>query len=300
MEWTKTVLGHQQRINEQALRRAIRSGNLERIARVVNPVKLSRSIVRAVQPPIRRTVQAAGQGSARILSAHGIEATFSAAHANVVRIAREQAAELVVGVPKETRSIIAEVIARAAERGLTTLEQSRAIRELVGLPPNWAKAPAALADELTAGRAAAATSRRLSAATKQRIRSTIRRGAVTPEFVREVTAEYTRSLINLRAQTIARTETLRAAHAGTLESWVQARLQGVLPASTRKWWMVTRDERLSPEHARIPSMNPKGRRITDPFVTTEGLHQAPPSRPNCRCTVVLGFGGVRPPGAEPV
>ncbi len=296
--WTKTVLGHQSRINEAALRAAITTRSLDRIARVVGAADLQRGMQSALTQPFVAGAQAAGQRGAEILREYGIGAQFNAAHPDVIQFARQHAAEAVVGVAKETKRVIAEVIARGAERGLTVVEQARAIREVVGLPPNWAQAPALRADELRAGQTAAATARRLSAATKQQIRAAIRTGKVTDAFVRKVQDEYTASLINRRALTIARTESIRVAHHGLQEGWRQAQAQGVLPPSTRKFWIVTPDERLSPEHARIPSMNPKGRKIEEAFVTTEGLHMYPPSRPNCRCGVALAFGGRAPRQAQ--
>lgn len=307
--WTQSVLRHQAQIDLAALRSAIASKNVANIEAVVAASKLQQTAGRALREPFASAAQAAGSGSAAILKANGIAASFNVVHPNVVNFAREQAASMVVGIPAETKQVIAEVIALGAQHGLTVAEQARAIREVVGLPPPWAAAPVSLAREIRAGEAAAATSRRLSAAAKQQIRSKIAAGTVTDAFVNEMTAQYAASLINRRALNIARTETLRASHHGLTESWKQAQQQGVLPTTARRFWIVTPDDRLSPEHASIPGLNPNGRGMDEPFETTEGPYMYPPSRPNCRCSVGLlpnvpeGFdvtGGVVTEEAEPL
>lgn len=296
--YTQAVLKHQRSVSTTALRTAIASGNVDRIAAAVRPLDLQRDVLRAVGDPLTATSRAAGAASARVLEANGVAAMFNATDPEVARFARAQGAQLVRDVPASTKAVIAEVIARGAERGLTVDQQARAIREVVGLPPQWAGAPTRFADDIRQGREAAATSRRVSAASQQEIRNRIRAGTVTEAFIAEKQAEYARSLVNARARRIARTETSRAAHHGVNESWRQAAAQGALPPSTRRFWIVTPDERLSLEHARIPAMNPKGRKLDEPFVTTEGLHMYPPSRPHCRCSVGLAFGRARPQDAS--
>lgn len=287
--WTEAVLAHQKGIDMARLRSAIASKNQANIEAVIASSKLQQTIQKAVQPPFLAASQAAGKGSQAVLKAHGIAASFNAVHPNVVNYARAQSAKLVVGIPQETKQVIAEVIALGAQYGLDIGQQARAIREVVSLPPAWAQAPLNLAREIRAGDAAAATGRRLSASAKQQIRSRIAAGTVTDAFVDDMTEQYSASLINRRALNIARTESLTAAHVGLTESWKQAQEQGALPESARRFWIVTPDARLSPEHARIPGMNPSGRTMDEPFVTPEGLFMHPPSRPNCRCSVGLLF-----------
>lgn len=287
--WTRTVLRYQREINTAALETAIASGNVDAIAAVVGPDALQKRLQEVMTLELSGIAATAGRVSVQLLSKHGINATFNAVHPNVVRYARERAAEMVVGVAVQTKQVIAEVVARGAAGLLTVDDQARAIREVVGLPPNYAKAPRALVEEIKAGDAAAATSRRLSATAKQQIRSRIKNGTVSRTFLNDIAEQYSASLVNLRAHTIARTESLRASHFGVHESWKQMQSQGLLPTTVRRIWMVTEDDRLSEEHALIPSMNPNGRRMDEPFVTPDGPCMYPPSRPNCRCSVALSF-----------
>lgn len=233
---------------------------------------------------------ATGKSGAELLSnALKVRVGFNAVDPNVVMFAREQAANLVVAVTGDVIEAIRIVTATGALEGLTTRMQAVAIRQVVGLPPNWAGAPGALADELRAGRFT--YSRRLSAADKAKILKRIREETVTEEFIEEMRQRYAFSLLNRRAQNIARTETLRAAHHGQRVGWKQAITDGHLPATARRAWIVTPDERL--RHGEVPGMNPDGRGIDEPFETPEGSVMNPPSRTNCRCGVGLTFPGLK-------
>jgi hypothetical protein len=292
VRWAQAVLKYQGEIDEMALRSALLAGDLNAVMAVVDPTRLRNAAERALREPFAGAVAATGHGAAALLSGQGLRASFRASHPNVVLYARTHAAALVEGVADETRRVIAEVIALGAERGLTTVQQSRAIREVVGLPPQWARAPQALADELRAGDLAAAT-RRLSATERQEVRGRILDDTVDDAFVDRMTARYAESLVNLRAQTIARTESLAAAHAGLVEEWKQARDAGVLPIAMRQYWIVTPDDRLCPICVRIPEMNPDGRALGEPFMTPEGLVDYPPApHPNCRCGIGLALPGM--------
>jgi len=291
IRWARAVLAHQAVIDEAALRIAIRAGSVSRIETAIRTSQLQQNVQIALQAPLLGAAVGAGQGGAAILQEAGFAATFNASHPNVVLFARTQAADLVVGIPRETRTVIRMVLAAGKAEGLTVVQQATAIREVVGLPPNWAQAPLNLAAELRAGDAAAATARRLSAVARQEIRSRIARGTITDSFIERMTKQYSDGLINRRAQTIARTESARAAHFGLHEEWDQALKADVLPANARQFWIVTPDDRLSLAHERIPGMNPEGRGLMEMFFTPDGVFPYPPTRPNCRCSVGLGFPG---------
>lgn len=241
---------------------------------------------------LRDTAVAAGETSADVLEGVlGSAVSFNASDPRVVQAARLRAGELLVAVSDDVRQTAAAVISFGADYGLTTTQMSSLIFETVGITPNNAEAPIRFADELRKGELSAATNRRLSAADKQRIRSRIKAGTVDEAFIQDMTKRYTASLRRYRANTIARTEALRASHEGQRVEWIQAREEGVLPPNARRIWIVTPDDRLSEEHAQIPALNPDGRGLEESFVTPEGSFMQPPTRPNCRCGLGLIFPG---------
>lgn len=240
-----------------------------------------------------RTSRASGHAAMEILSdALGFDISFNDVDPRVVLAARQQTANLIVAVSETAREAVRTVTALGAEVGLTTRQQAVAIREVVGLPPNWARAPLNLARDIRQGDDVGATARRLSAADKARIRSRIARGTVSEEFVEEMQQKYAASLTNRRALNIARTETARAAVLGQQEGWRQAVKDGWLPATARMIWIVTSDDRLRETHAQVPLMNPEGVPIDGVFLTPLGPSAGPPLEVNCRCGTGLVFPGM--------
>lgn len=87
-----------------------------------------------------------------------------------------------------------------------------------------------------------------------------------------------------RAETIARTETMRASNEGQQQAWNQAVDAGLLSGGEQKVWIVTPDDRLCPicegmEDVTIP--------IDEDFDVEGERVSTPPGHPRCRCTVGL-------------
>lgn len=283
----------QRQIDEAQIRQALASGNIHQLeAAVASGGDLKSILLEAgdMERALKGAATATGRAGASVLTGvTGMEAQFNALHPAVVLFARQQTAELVVAVGEDVKEAIRIVLALAQEQGLTTVQQARAIREVVGLPPNWANAPLNLAAELRAG--TFTETRRLSAADKAQIRSRLAKGTVDDEFVAKMQGRYASSLINRRAKNIARTETLRAANHGQREGWKQAVEQGVLPKTARRMWIVTPDDRLRDTHAAVPGMNEGGVGLDQAFQTPLGPSMGPPLETNCRCGQGLIFPG---------
>ena len=248
---------------------------------------------RALLNALTETVRAAGQANITVIEeALGVALGFDYSDPLAVEAAQEQVGLLVRQIGPEQLQAIRNAVELGQSAGLTTVQQARLIREAVGLPSNWAQAPGNLAEELRAGDLSVLR-RRLPANVKQQIASRIAAGTITEEFIAEVQAIYTRSLINRRAQNIARTETATAAHEGQQRAWQTAIDEGLLPQTTRRYWIVTPDDRLRTSHAQIVVLNPGGVRIGEPFQTPFGPRLHPPAEPNCRCGVGLLLQGGR-------
>jgi hypothetical protein len=114
------------------------------------------------------------------------------------------------------------------------------------------------------------------------------RKPLKPEQIERMVAAYQRKYLKFRAETIARTESIRALAAGANEAWRQAIASGQINGNlVRKIWRVSPDERLCKICKDIPAMNPRrGVRIDAPFKTTLGPMFLPPAHPNCRCSPV--------------
>lgn len=277
-------------INLDDLTAALAGGATEQIEAALFSAQPSPLMGDDVAELLARIMAASGTSTASALgNAIGASIAFDSRDLNMILAARTITADMVVDVTETTKEALRIITASGAFGGVTTTQQARIMREIVGLPPNWVMAPLNLADELREGREAAATSRRLSAVDKQKIRSRIRAGTVDEDFVHKMRGRYTKSLLNRRALNIAGTESRRAAHTGQRISWGQARDDGLLAPNTRKQAVVTPDDRLRETHARVPRMNPGGVALDEPYDTPWGKRDGPPWEPNCRCGEALFF-----------
>lgn len=111
---------------------------------------------------------------------------------------------------------------------------------------------------------------------------------LTPAQIDKMTAAYARKYRKYRAETIARTESMRAVNMGMQEAWRQAVMEGkVVEDLVRRFWKVARDERLCEICAPVPGYNKKGVKLGQPFVTPKGPVTLPPLHPDCRCHVFI-------------
>lgn len=111
---------------------------------------------------------------------------------------------------------------------------------------------------------------------------------LTPEQIDKMVDAYARKYRKYRAETIARTESMRAVNMGTQEAWRQAVQDGkVVEDLIRRTWKVAHDERLCPVCEPIPDMNLGGVKLAQPFATPKGPTFLPPMHPDCRCHVFI-------------
>lgn len=117
----------------------------------------------------------------------------------------------------------------------------------------------------------------------------------------EQQAAYREYLIRWRAETIARTETIRAANMGQQFIWREAARQGLIdPATARRVWVVTPDDRLcsfcAPMDGQLVALEEEfrsGEIATSKGPRSLGSTLTPPLHPRCRCALAL-----RPNGAK--
>jgi hypothetical protein len=122
-----------------------------------------------------------------------------------------------------------------------------------------------------------------------------------PERIDKMVDAYHRRWIAYRADTIARTEGLRAATTGAVES-TRAALADSPTMTVVKTWIATKDDRTRDTHRHLDGQSVTG--METPFVTTAGNtirwphdENAPASETiNCRCTI--GF-RLLPPTTQP-
>jgi SPP1 gp7 family putative phage head morphogenesis protein len=89
-----------------------------------------------------------------------------------------------------------------------------------------------------------------------------------------------------RAETIARTETMRASNQGQLEAWEQAKQAGLLVGNEQVEWITTPDDRLCPI---CEPLDGQTTALGSTFEVDGDRISTPPAHPRCRCTTGLSF-----------
>jgi len=212
------------------------------------------------QSSAQRIQDALQPGLQQLLEAPGLR--FDVPTPDMTQFIERYVGQELVGVTETTRAQVRQIVRQAVESGQTHRHAAQALREVVGLTPRQTAAVDALRQRLT-------DEGRPDTYITQQVELAADRG------------------IRLRAQQVARTESMSVANAAQQQLNEQAQEEGWLPADQKRAWLVTPDSRLCNRCAPIPGMNPGGVALAEPFQTPEGPTMLPPLHPNCRCTLTL-------------
>lgn len=197
---------------------------------------------------------------------------FDIVSPQVLRAAETLTATLIREVSAETKMAVRRIIFNSVRDGIAPRDAAKLIRQILGLTTRQALA----VDNLRKG-------------------VLERTGDVL--LAERQGGRYAEKLLRVRAENIARTETMRAATTGQDLLWSQLRDGGVIPSDARRRWLTTPDDRLCP---RCAPMN--GREVQLGFVfreTERGVLPSkrvpvagasvlrPPLHPRCRCVLTL-------------
>lgn len=232
----------------------------------------------------------------------GIQFTFS--HTNPATIAQLQQYEfgLIRELDTQTRTTVASIIRDAVARGENPLTTAQDIKQTIGLTARQAQAVrnyrSALENADSNALERALRDRRFDSTVGRAIRG---ESSLSDEQINNMVDRYLQRFIQYRAQTIARTEAIRAVNNGNLLSWIQAATDGKIDAKTvTRRWIYTHDDKVREAHESIPDLNPNGVGLFEPFDTDLGplMYPGDPSGEpenviNCRCTVIYRTGKAR-------
>lgn len=185
--------------------------------------------------------------------------------------ARQAAGTMISQITGEQRSVVRDIVSAAALGEMDWGDVARQVQGSIGLTTQQAGWVSnrydsvyanAIANGLSAARAAAQA--------------------------RDAASRYQTAVHRYRANTIARTETMRAASEGRMQAWNQGITQGFIGPNWQKEWIPESD-------ACDICIGLRGKRINikDSFSVGE-----PPAHPNCRCDVILVPPKVEPTGAD--
>jgi hypothetical protein len=171
---------------------------------------------------------------------------------------RQRIGEWITQIGQTERDGIRQVILDGMRKGMRAEAIARDVRQFIGLTKPQAD-------------------------TISRLRATMEHAGIPGRKIEDALAKRARRMIRERATVIARNETIIASKAGSYLAWMEAAYRGEIDLNTaRRFWVITPLDACS-KCLPIPGMNPKGRRLDEPFMTPRGALMSAHVHIQCRC-----------------
>lgn len=255
----------------------------------------SEKMMEAFQPLLFDILAEAGEGEARAFNEDGgfrtadsVGFAFNKANPEAILWARHRSMELVKWISEEGRANLRAILSQAWANGIPVAEAARRMRSELVMAPNHAAALVNFRKKLTENEG--------QLVTQGGLRYRVPKGGMTPEALEKAAARYEARLRRVRAENIARTETVAASNEGQRQLWLQGSAKGYLSANDKRKWLTT------PVGACaicIP-MNGQLRGLSEPFMTASGRAvMGPPAHPSCRCSQGMALAADQAPAPTP-
>jgi len=220
----------------------------------------------SLRQALERAVVQAGQVAAQQFPASiAAQLSFELTNPFAVQAVDQQVATVVNDLTQVNSQALLAILHQGFTQGVAPRDMARRMRDYVGLTEQYATAV-------------------------DRLRGNLAAQGLAPTKVDATASQYAERLQRLRALTIARTETIRAANAGQQAAWQDAESKGLLDRNiVRQIWIITPDDALCPICEAIPDENPDGVPLGGFFQTDDGPVEGPPAHVNCRCALGLQF-----------
>ncbi len=227
---------------------------------------------------------------------------FDVTNPGTVRWMENWQIRMLRGFTAQTQEVVTQVIRDGVLAGRNPLDTARDIPRSIGLTARMERAAQNYEAALRSGDMGRASGYRMR---DRRMNHT--QAPQEEERIQRMVERYRERAQKLRAETIARTESIRALNAGNHLLWEQQVEAGKVSRDRlRRKWVYTADGKARHAHRTIPSLNPQGVGQGEAFkselgpILFPGDPEAPPANTvNCRCTVITRIVGA-PPMAAPV
>lgn len=250
---------------------------------------------------LSQSFQAAGYAEAEALARYfggsrvAVAISFDPSYPRAAELMRRNRLGLVREFTRLQRDATRSALIEALRAGSGPVQTARAFRDSIGLTNYQLGVVANYRRQLEAGDARALT-RDLR---DRRFDPTVRRAAqegeaLGPRRINRMVEQYRNRYLQLRAETIARTETLQTVNIARDEALIQMTEQLDLPKeAVTRTWRATQDARTRDTHA---EMDGQERGIDEPFDSPSGaqmmypgdteLGAGPEEIINCRCVLI--------------
>lgn len=244
----------------------------------------------------------AGRESAKFLTdVLDVVVDFDQVNVRAVRIMQSERLRLIREFIAEQRLATRAAMVDGIRRGLNPIEQARAFRQSIGLTSKQQLSVQRFRSLLESGSSEALTRRLRDKRFDPTIRRSIRnKEPLSSGQVDRMVDRYNQRFVRFRANTIARTEALRAVHAGNDEGYHQAIEQGAVNADQlQRQWNDSSDGRVRSSHVHLDGML---RGIDETFPGRDGALLFPgdanaPASETVQCRCVLSTRIDAPPEA---
>lgn len=270
------------------------------LGRSDGPMTIGDDVAKALAPGLTEAF-AAGATQPPVAGPDGtpqyhVDVDFDVLNPSVRRHMAEYALDRIVDISAQQRDAIRGVLMQQSVlQGIGPRDVARSLREHIGLTPYQMAIVEGYRVELETLDPAALERKLRDARYDRTIRKAIETGTpLKPEQIDAMVAAYHRRMLALRAETIARTEAIRATSYGAV-----ARAQDVLDQhpdlDVVKRWIATEDERTRDTHRDLDGKEVLG--METPFKTSAGnLIKWPVDQDavadeciNCRCAIGYRF-----------
>lgn len=228
-----------------------------------------------------------------------IAPAFNVVNPRAVAYARKHAGRMVREVSREQAETVNRLVARGIREGVEPRKTAKLLRESIGLTRYQEGIVGRFRDVHAEDmRARAVAGEPLTAEQRHRLRQLQSAAPRTAADADALTARYRARKLRERAESIARTETIRASAGGQMAAWEESAEQGlIIREETRRFWMYTKDSRTECACLSIPPLNPAGVKLDEPFkmrdchggggIRLVNLPGDP--HPKCRCVLYVRF-----------
>jgi hypothetical protein len=259
----KMIYDMQQSLDLDEIARLIESGNVMQAVRTVelHTAKFANGV--------NASYLDSGESAENFLVSREIAVVFDQTNSRAVRWMQENRLRLVREMVDDTRAVLRQTMTRGIETGINPREQARYFRSSIGLTARQEAAVSnyrrLLGQNSTESLTRALRDRRFDPTVQRAIGTG---NPLTPEQIDRMVARYRERYIKYRAETIARTETLRSVHQGNREMYQQAIDSGTLTRDgVIQIWNVRLDGRQRDWHG---SMTGQERQIGEMFISGQG------------------------------
>lgn len=246
--------------------------------------------VAAEVPPLPQAIDPFGQGLR--VDTH---VYFDQANPKLMGVLDQYKRSLIRGLTEETRTTIEQIVSRSLQGGINPIETAREIRGHIGLTPSQERAVSNYRQALI-DKPSEALNRALRDKRFDRSILNAKDTALKPEQIDKMTARYRDRYLKYRSEVIARTESIRSLSMSGQALWEDMAEKGqVEEKRIRRLWIYTKDGKTRPAHRHggIPTMNPDGVGLREPFKAPGGytiMYPGDPQAPasltiQCRCTL---------------